>query len=81
MGASHYGSEDERINRLHDHLVANRVKLSIRRGMMRFAFHLYNNRDDVERVLDLCRDFLARGRAKPSRGGRKRPALSVERED
>jgi cysteine desulfurase/selenocysteine lyase len=37
MGASHYGSEDERINRLHGHLVANRVKLSIRRGMMRFA--------------------------------------------
>lgn len=81
MSASHYGSEDERINRLHGHLVANRVKLSIRRGMMRFAFHLYNNRNDVERVLELCRGFLSRGRTKPNRGGRKRPALSVEGED
>lgn len=81
MGASHYGSGDERINRLHDHLVANRVKLSIRRGMMRFAFHLYNNRDDVERVLELCRDFLARGHTKPDRGGREQPSLPVEGED
>jgi len=81
MGASHYGSEDGRINRLHDHLVANRVKLSIRRGMMRFAFHLYNNRDDVERVLDLCRDFLACGHTKPDRGGRAQPSLSVEGEE
>jgi cysteine desulfurase/selenocysteine lyase len=72
MGASHYGSDDERINRLYGHLVANRVKLSIRRGMMRFSFHVYNNRDDVERVLELCRDFLARGRTKPVQGGRER---------
>ena len=81
MSASHYGSEDERINRLHDHLVANRVKLSIRRGMMRFAFHLYNNQDDVERVLQLLRDFLARGPTKPARSGREQPSLSVEGED
>ena len=81
MSASHYGTEDERINRLYEHLVANRVKLSIRRGMLRFSFHVYNNMDDVERVLELCRDFLARGRTKPDRGAREQPSLSVEGED
>ena len=40
------------------HLVANRVKLSIRRGMLRFSLHVYNNMDDVERVLELTRQFL-----------------------
>jgi selenocysteine lyase/cysteine desulfurase len=34
------------------------VKLSIRRGKLRFSLHVYNNMDDVERVLSLTRDFL-----------------------
>jgi selenocysteine lyase/cysteine desulfurase len=58
MSADHYGTGDERYNRLYQHLVANRVKLSIRRGMLRFSLHVYNNMDDVERVLSLTRDFL-----------------------
>ena len=58
MSADHYGSGDERYNRLYAHLVENRVKLSIRRGMLRFSLHVYNNMDDVERVLDLTREFL-----------------------
>ena len=58
MSADHYGSGDERYNRLYAHLVENRVKLSIRRGMLRFSLHVYNNSEDVERVLQLTREFL-----------------------
>jgi cysteine desulfurase/selenocysteine lyase len=58
MSADHYGTGDERYNRLYEHLVANRVKLSIRRGMLRFSLHVYNNMDDVEQVLRLTREFL-----------------------
>jgi selenocysteine lyase/cysteine desulfurase len=59
MSDDHYGTGDDRCNRLYEHLVANRVKLSIRRGMLRFSLHVYNNLDDVARVLDLTRGFLA----------------------
>lgn len=58
MSADHYGTGDERYNRLYAHLIDNRVKLSIRRGMLRFSLHVYNNMDDVARVLELTRDFL-----------------------
>jgi cysteine desulfurase / selenocysteine lyase len=58
MSADHYGTGDERYNRLYEHLTAHRVKLSIRRGMLRFSMHVYNNMDDVERVLGLTREFL-----------------------
>jgi len=58
LSDNHYGADDERIQGLYEHLVENNVKLSIRRGTLRFAFHLYNNREDVGRVLDLSRAFL-----------------------
>jgi cysteine desulfurase/selenocysteine lyase len=58
MSADHYGTGDERYNRLYEHLTAHRVKLSIRRGMLRFSLHVYNNMEDVERVLELTREFL-----------------------
>jgi selenocysteine lyase/cysteine desulfurase len=58
MGDSHYGSNDEKFNRLYAWLGENRVKLSIRRGVLRFSLHLYNNLDDVARVLELSESFL-----------------------
>jgi cysteine desulfurase/selenocysteine lyase len=60
MSTDHYGAGEERYNRLYAHLVENRVKLSIRRGLLRFSLHVYNNMDDVERVLQLTRGFLAK---------------------
>jgi len=58
MSADQYATGDARYNRLYEHLAAHRVKLSIRRGMLRFSMHVYNNMDDVERVLELSRQFL-----------------------
>ena len=58
MSADQYATGDDLYNRLYAHLVENRVKLSIRRGMLRFSLHVYNNMEDVERVLDLTRTFL-----------------------
>ena len=57
-GTSAYGTGDELYNELYAHLEANGVKLSIRRGMLRFSLHLYNNADDVAKVLELTRQFL-----------------------
>jgi cysteine desulfurase/selenocysteine lyase len=62
MSADHYATGDERYNRLYAHLTENRVRLSIRRGMLRFSLHVYNNMEDVERVLELTREFLSRDR-------------------
>ena len=58
-GSDKYTS-NETITGLHQHLIENHVKLSMRRGVMRFSFHAYNNSADVERVLELSRDFLKR---------------------
>ena len=58
MSTDHYGTSDERFNRLYKFLGENNVKLSIRRGMLRFSLHGYNNMADVERVLALSKKFL-----------------------
>jgi selenocysteine lyase/cysteine desulfurase len=60
MSADQYATDDDLYNKLYAHLAQNRVKLSIRRGMLRFSLHVYNSMEDVERVLDLTRTFLRR---------------------
>jgi cysteine desulfurase/selenocysteine lyase len=62
LSADHYATGNERYNRLYEHLAAHRVKLSIRRGTLRFSLHVYNSMEDVERVLQLTREFLASGK-------------------
>ena len=52
------GGSDERMNRFYHFLIENRVKLSMRRGVLRFSLHVYNNMDDVARVLELARQFI-----------------------
>jgi cysteine desulfurase / selenocysteine lyase len=61
MSTDHYGTGDERFNGLYQFLGDNQVKLSIRRGLLRFSLHAYNSMDDVERVLELSRKFLRNG--------------------
>ena len=55
---THYGTEDERFNKLFTFLNEHAVRLSIRRGILRFSLHLYNTLKDVERVLDLTEQWL-----------------------
>lgn len=58
LGTSHYGTADERFTRLHDYLTEHNVRLSVRRGVLRLSLHLYNTASDVERILDLTRQWL-----------------------
>ncbi|UCC85333.1 MAG: aminotransferase class V-fold PLP-dependent enzyme [Gemmatimonadota bacterium] len=57
-GGRHYTADDPRMNDLYRCLTDNGVKLSIRRGVLRFSLHFYNNSDDVDRVLELTRRWL-----------------------
>ena len=50
----HDTTDDPRIDSLHRHLTENGVRLSVRQGMLRMAFHLYNTEDDMRRVLELA---------------------------
>jgi selenocysteine lyase/cysteine desulfurase len=49
-----YTTGDQRLNRLSTALKREGVSFSIRRGLLRFGFHCYNNTADVERVLDIA---------------------------
>ena len=50
-----YTTGDDRLNRVAEALTAGGVRFSIRRGMLRFGFHLYNNGLDVARVLEIAK--------------------------
>ncbi len=51
----HGTATDQRLARLSENLAAQNVVHTIRRGMLRFAFHLFNSDDDVDKVLDIAR--------------------------
>jgi selenocysteine lyase/cysteine desulfurase len=57
LGAGHDTTGDSRMAALYEHLAAHHVRLSIRRGVLRFSLHLYNAPDDIDRVVDLVREF------------------------
>ncbi|MCJ2052509.1 aminotransferase class V-fold PLP-dependent enzyme [Methylobacterium sp. J-070] len=61
MGFDHDSAADLSMKALYEHLVAEGVRLSIRRDLLRFSFGLYNNRDDIARVERLIREWM-RGR-------------------
>ena len=50
-----YTSDDERLNRFSAALKAADVKFTVRRGLVRFGFHLYNNEADVDKILEVAR--------------------------
>ena len=49
------GSHDARLNRIGAAMQAEGVKLTFRKGLMRFGFHCYNDASDVARVVALAR--------------------------
>ncbi len=53
-GAGHNASGDALMQSLYEALSANGVKLSIRKDMLRFSLHLYNNEADVLHVLKIA---------------------------
>ena len=59
-GGRHYSADDPAMNQLHQHLTDNGVHLSIRRGVLRMSVGLYNNEEDIDRVLALSRDWVNR---------------------
>ena len=60
LGLEHDAAGDERMRDLYAYLVANNVHLSIRRDLLRFSLHIYNNEDDVAQVVDLVRRWNRR---------------------
>lgn len=56
----HDSTSDARMQSLYDYLAERKVKLSIRRGVLRFSLHLYNTASDIERVIGLAKEWLAR---------------------
>ena len=51
----HDSSEDPQTQKLADALKQSGVRLSVRQGMVRLSFHLYNDDGDVDHVLDVAR--------------------------
>lgn len=65
LDAQHDATDNPMLRDLYDFLTAGRVKLSIRRGVLRFSLHAYNDLDDVTRTLDLVKAWRqSRGMAK-----------------
>jgi cysteine desulfurase/selenocysteine lyase len=50
----HDGTDDPAMQSLYDYLAENNVQLTIRRGILRFSLHMFNNEEDIDRVLDLA---------------------------
>ncbi len=63
LGAGRHDSvQDPRMSSLHAHLQAHDICLSVRRGMLRFSLHAYNNDSDVDTVLELTRSWQQKRR-------------------
>jgi len=56
----HDSADDPGLNALSRHLADHGVRHSVRRGVLRFSLHLYNDAGDVARVITLAEDWLRR---------------------
>jgi cysteine desulfurase / selenocysteine lyase len=55
LSEQHDSTSHASLQDLYAFLTAHGVKLSIRRGILRFSFHVYNDESDVERTLGLAK--------------------------
>jgi len=53
-GGRHYTADDPAMNTLHRYLIDAGVQHSIRSGVLRFSVGIYNDADDIDRVLELA---------------------------
>lgn len=58
-GGRHGSADDPAMNDLHAHLARNGVRLSIRKGVLRMSIGLYNNEEEMDRVVELCEEWVA----------------------
>ena len=56
-GGRHYAADDPAMNSLHDHLRAAGIQLAIRSGTLRFSVGVYNDEEDVGRVVAAAREW------------------------
>ncbi len=54
-GGRHYTADDPAMNSLHDHLAAAGIRLAIRSGALRFSVGVYNDDNDIGRVIAAAR--------------------------
>jgi cysteine desulfurase/selenocysteine lyase len=59
-GGHHDTADDPAMNDLYQHLTSHGVHLSIRKGVLRMSLGLYNNVADVDRTLELAREWATR---------------------
>jgi len=57
----HDTANDPKLHDLFEFLTGRAVRISIRRGILRFSLHVYNSADDVDRVLQLVHDWQSKG--------------------
>ena len=60
LSDQHDAVSDAPMLSLHQHFEAAQVRHTIRRGMLRFSFHYYNNNDDVSRIIAAARQWTAK---------------------
>jgi cysteine desulfurase/selenocysteine lyase len=57
-GGQHDTADDPALNDLYRYLTSHGVQLSVRKGVLRMSLGLYNNASDVDRALELTREWL-----------------------
>lgn len=50
-----YGKELGVVNKFYEALTENNVRVCVRRNMIRFTFHAYNNNEDIEKVIEVAK--------------------------
>lgn len=60
LGTEHDSAGDRDMADLYAFLTANGVRLGVRRDLLRFSFHIYNNQEDIARVVDLAGQWSRR---------------------
>ena len=49
---------DKDVSKLYSFMLENKVKLTVRDGLVRFSPHFYNNEDEVLQVFDILDSYL-----------------------